>query len=261
MRKHDIRSQGAAQAGLAAGEPDQGLAMVRCAHPRWCIRAFVAAAMLAWMAGSVGAQTDKTVAALRLVYGRECNSKLHYGAYAERALSEGQVVAALAFRTAAVGESVHAAHHAAHLEELGVVPAWTVESVVVRSTEENLCTAIQNEMNENKVVYRQIVDQMRGECEYDAMASLNYARTAEGTHAALFAEVLSELTEPSPSPGLRVAANAVRRDDRTIGVRFYVCTEDGSVFLHAIEGHRCPSCGCNKLKFRGMEIDHRLTVD
>jgi len=258
MRRTDRGEYVAARAALRAGEPDQWWGATKSpAAARGLLRVVLAFAWLAMAAGQASAQADRTVGALKIAYARERNSQLHYGGYASRAVREGQPVAALAFRTAAVGESVHAARHAARLEALGVKPEWAVESVVIRSTEENLCTAIGNEAAENRVIYRQLVDQVRPECDYDGMAALNYARTAEATHAALFAGVLRDLTDPQDTPGLQLAGFAAAADRR---IRFYVCTGDGSVFMHAIE-RSCPNCGSGMHEFRGMEVERGLTVE
>lgn len=260
MRRNGRSEYGAAREALRPGEPDQGWGAKDSAPTRGLLRMFLTFVWMAIVAGQVSARADLTVSALKTAYARECNTRLHYGAYAARAVREGQPVAALAFRTAAVGESIHAARHAARLEALGVKAEWGMESVVIRSTEENLCTAIGNESAENRIIYRQLVDQVRPECDYDGMAALNYARTAELTHAALFAEMLRDLTEPQDTPGLQLAGFAAFANVADSRARFYVCTGDGSVFMHAIEGS-CPNCGSGFSEFRGMEVERRLTVE
>ena len=257
MRRTDRSEYVAAREALRPGEPDQMSGAMNAAPMRVGLRVLLTFAWVAMAAGQVNAQADLTVSALKIAYARECNTQLHYMAYAARADREGQPVAALAFRSAAAGESVHAAQHAARLEALDVRPDWTRESVVIRSAEENLCTAIAKEMAENRFVYRQLVDQVRSECDYDGMASLNFARTAELTHAALLAEVLRDLAKPQDTPGLQLASFTAAAGSR---VRFYVCTGDGSVFTHAIE-HSCPNCGSGINSFRAMEVERTLTVE
>lgn len=237
----------------AAGDPD----IPACRRPRTgALRHSAAlvlqAAFATVLAMPAHAQSDVTVAALQFAYSRECNSRLHYGAFASRAERDGHVMAAAAFRTAMVAESVHAALQAEQLERLGVAPRWTVESVVIRATEENLTAAIENEVHEAKRVYRALADQAGPECQYDALAALGYARGAEATHAELFTNVLLAMAAMESAGGLGVAAHAGELPPPGARGAFYVCTNDGRVNAHRPAG-RCPACGCSAQKLRAIE--------
>jgi rubrerythrin len=158
-------------------------------------------------------------------------------------------MAALAFRTAAIAESIHAALQALRIREFGVEPAWTVRSIVIHTTEENLRTAIENEAHEYAVVYRQLIDQSRPECLYDALAPLQYARGAEATHANLFTEVLQGLEPIETSDMFEAAFARFVSYGADAAQGFYVCMGDGSVFTHPIQG-TCPNCHSGKGSFR-----------
>lgn len=257
MTNRELHKRAAARSVPPRGEPDQ---TANRGHPRWGIRAFVAGALAVFAAGPVVAQADLTLPALEIAYGRECNARLHYGAYASRAELEGYPGAALAFRAAAVGESVHAARHAARIEELGGQPAWSKESVVIRTTEENLCTAIYNEAHERAFVYPQLADQVRPECDFEALASFRYARDAEATHAALFAEALKTIAEHAEVPGMIAAGFAGYTERGTDQVAYWVCMGDGSVFLHELD-RACPNCGIGSHEVRAMTHAGRAVRD
>ena len=211
-------------------------------------RVLLGVTMLCAAAGPVGAQTDKTVAALSTAYARECNSRLQYGAFANRAEREGLGIAATAFRAAALGESVHAARHARVLEDMNVHPAWERESFVIRSTEENLTHSIENELHENRDTYRILAERVLPEYHAEALASFRYARTAEATHASLFAEMLIEIARPLPMPPATTLA-VFGPDEWSAAIPFYVCLGDGSVFLEPVE-RSCPNCGAGARDFR-----------
>ena len=263
MKTTNVQRHGASTDAVSQrpGDPDQTQGIAKHVHAHAYTAAFAALALTACGVGFAAAEDGITLAALKIAYGRECNSQLHYGAFASRAERDGMPAAALAFRAAAVAEGVHAALQSAQIEQLGAVPTWTIESVVIRSTEENLRQAITNETREYQSVYGQLVDQSRSECLYDALASLNYARGAEATHASLFVEVLQKL-EPLETPPMLAAAVATFPNlAGEVGTAFYVCTGDGSVFTHPMHGS-CPNCGSGKNSFHRMTTgDHPRTQD
>ena len=187
-------------------------------------------------------QDERTFAALQMAYQRERDSGLQYEHFATRAETDGIAAAAIAFRVAAVGESVHAALHAGMIERLGGTPQWTPTEFEVEGTVDNLERAIENEAHEASCLYRQIVDAIRPECQYDAIAVLNYARAAEATHVETFTRVLMGLQGIEvPRPLLAALAPPVIawREPPQVLV---VCLGDGSVFPAEFAG-RCPHCG------------------
>ena len=252
MRAKDPRQNPtrAAPAAPLAGKPDapqRGGNRARARQAKWV---FAALAVIALGARYTAAEDGVTLAALRIAYDRECNSRADYGAYALRAEADGMPVAALAFRVVAIAESVHASLQAERIRDLGAEPTWTPKSIVVHATEENLHTAIENEAHEYASVYPQLVDQSRPEFLYDALRALEYARAAEATHANLFTDVLRDL-EPIRTPPMQATAIASFAAVEASG--FYVCLGDGSVFTHPIHGS-CPNCGSGKGSFRLMTL-------
>lgn len=250
LRKHPAR---AAPAAPLAGEPDAGPGGANRNRNHQVKWAFAALAVVALGAGYAAAEDGVTLAALNIAYDRECNSRADYGAYALRADADGMPVAALAFRVAVIAESVHASLQAHQIRDLGVEPTWTPKSIVVHATEENLRTAIENEVREHACVYRQLIDESRPECLYDALEALQYARAAEATHANLFTEVLQSLAPIGTSPMLAAAFERFVKFGSDGAIGFYVCMGDGSVFTHPVHGS-CPNCGSGKASFRLMTI-------
>jgi rubrerythrin len=200
------------------------------------------------------AQGDVTVSSLRMAHSRACNSRLYYGAFATRAERQGDFLAAAAFRAVAVGESVHAAIHAEQLEKLGAAPRWTVESVVIRTTVENLKFAIERETYAAREVYPTLNAQAAPECQYDALAVLRFARDAEATHAELFSAVLQAMNDGPPAGALRLVAFS---GEAPVHGTFYTCTGDGRVCAIPPKG-RCPACGYGPGHSR--ETEYRIPI-
>jgi rubrerythrin len=223
-----------------AGDPDiPGGFHSRLGRLQLCVVLIVQVAFATALTMPAQAQGDVTVASLRLAHSRACNSRLYYGAFATCAERQGDFLAAAAFRAVAVGESVHAAIHAEQLEQMGAAPRWTVESVVVRTTAENLKFAIERESYAAREVYPTLNALAAPECQYDALAVLRYAKEAEATHAELFSAVLLAMNSGPPAVGMRLVAFP---GDAPVHGTFYTCTGDGRVCLLPPKG-RCPSCG------------------
>lgn len=201
------------------------------------------AALVLTAAGTRGAAAEEgaTLAALKLAHAREVNAQWHYLAFASGARREEHPDIARLFMAIACAEEIHAANHRAQLERLGDVPAPRIESVVVRGTAENLARAIELERVEHAAVYRAFADFARKECDYEALASFNYARDAEGTHGAMFARALERLRERTARPRLLASLFPVA-DPGAAFPAIHVCRGCGSAFA-AVPARSCPNCG------------------
>lgn len=187
------------------------------------------------------AEEGATLAALKLAHEREVNAQWHYLAFASCARREGHPEIARLFTAIAFAEEIHAASHRAQIERLGDVPAPRIESVVVHGTAENLARAIELERVERTAVYPAFADFARKECDYEALASFNYARDAEGTHAAMFTRALERLHERTARPRLLASLFPVA-DPAPAGPVALVCRGCGSVFP-SVPARSCPNCG------------------
>jgi len=226
---------------MRPGDPDSPLGARRSVR-RACTGPVALLLLALMIVPPAQGQDERTFAALQMAYQRERDSGLQYERFAARAEADGIAAAATAFRVAAVGESVHAALHAGMIAQLGGTPKWTPTEVEVEATLDNLERAIENEAHEASCLYRQLVDAIRPECKYDAIAVLNYARGAEATHVETFTRVLMALQRVgTPEPLLAALAPPVIAWRETPQV-LVVCLGDGSVFPAEFEG-RCPNCG------------------
>jgi rubrerythrin len=117
---------------------------------------------------------------LQAAFAGESQANRKYLAFAEKADREGYPQIAKLFRAAAEAETVHAHNH---LRELGGI----------RSTKENLETAINGESYEFQQMYPQMIKDAEAEDNKKALKSFNYANEVEKVHADLYEKALNNI--------------------------------------------------------------------
>jgi rubrerythrin len=157
---------------------------------------------------------------LMSAFAGESQANRKYLAFAKKAEDEGYTQVAKLFRAAAAAETIHAHNH---LRALGAV----------KSTKENLLTAITGESYEFQKMYPQMIADAKAEGQDYALRSFNMANEVEKVHAALYQKALESL-------GVNTA------------VDYYVC----SVCGYTAEGEapdNCPVCKALKKAFHKAE--------
>jgi rubrerythrin len=147
----------------------------------------------------------------------ESQANRKYLAFAQRAEKEGYPQVAKLFRAAAAAETVHA--HA-HLRALGGI----------KSTADNLKTAIAGETHEFQHMYPEMIAAAQDEGNKTAERSFSYANEVEKVHAGLYEKALANLGQAQAD------------------VDYYVC----SVCGYTAENHppdNCPVCGAGPKAF------------
>jgi rubrerythrin len=164
---------------------------------------------------------SKTENDLKEAFAGESQANRTYLAFAKKAEQEGYKQVAKLFRAAAEAETVHA--HA-HLRELGGV----------KSTKENLGTAITGETHEFKTMYPAMIEDAKAEDNKGALRSFTYANDVEKIHAALYQKALDGLGKEEKDAD------------------YYVCQVCGMT----VEGEppdECPVCKSKKQAFKKAE--------
>lgn len=199
-----------------------------------------------------------TLAALKLAFHREVNAEAQYRVFAAVARREGHPETRILFLAIADAERIHAANHRAQIERLGDGAVPAIESFRVGTTAENLQNSIDVETRERAAVYRAFGEFALKECNYEALASFNYARDAEGTHARVFGDELARLKRATSGP--RLLASLFPGDDpepRVPDVVVLICSGCGSAF-HAPPGRSCPNCGTACATLRSYPVKEKL---
>jgi len=163
---------------------------------------------------------SKTEKNLQEAFAGESQANRKYLAFAKQADAEGYRQVGKLFRAAAEAETVHAINH---LKELGGI----------KTTKENLDTAINGESYEFQKMYPQMIVDAKAEGKSSALRSFDLANKVEKIHAELYRKALSNLGK-NPQ------------------VEYYVCQVCGNT----VEGNPpdiCSICGSKKEMFTKTE--------
>ena len=161
----------------------------------------------------------KTEENLKTAFAGESQANRKYLAFAFKAEEEGFTQVAKLFKAAAEAETIHALNH---LRITGQV----------KSTLENLGTAVSGETFEFQKMYPGFIDTAKQEGKKQATWSFDMANKVEQVHAKLYQK----------------AMDAVKNRQQLEEVDYYVCGVCGNT----VEGSPpdiCPICGAPKEKF------------
>ncbi len=166
---------------------------------------------------------NKTEENLKVAFAGESQANRRYTAFARKAEKEGLPNVARLFRAIAEAETVHALKH---LNVMGMV----------KSTKENLQTALNGEVYEFTEMYPSFIKAADEEKMNAASASFGDANKVERIHSELFKKAISSVES--------------RKDIETKDI--FVCQVCGNT----VEGKApdiCPVCGSPKEKFKKIE--------
>jgi rubrerythrin len=186
---------------------------------------------------AIAAENETTVKNLLAAFEGESNAHARYAAFAGRADAEGLHGAASLFRAASRAEQIHAANHARVIKQLGGDAVCAIHAVEVKTTLENLKTALGGEQYEIDVMYPEFLAEATARDSKAAIRTLHGAMEAEKTHARLYGEAIALLQGGKMDSWIGVA-----RD-------FYVCPVCGYTSETEEEHERCPVCNCPWEKF------------
>ncbi len=161
----------------------------------------------------------KTDENLKAAFAGESQANRLYLAFAKAADQEGYPQIAKLFRAAAEAETVHAHNH---LRVMGQV----------KTTVDNLSTAVSGESYEFKSMYPKMIEDAKAEGNKKALQSFDYANKVEQIHAALYQK----------------AIDAVKAKQDLPKAELYVCPVCGNTFDSALPD-KCPICNTAKSYF------------
>jgi rubrerythrin len=162
---------------------------------------------------------SKSVENLKNAFAGESQANRRYLAFAQKAEEEGLAQVAKLFRAAAEAETIHALNHVRIMGE-------------VKSTKDNLATAISGETFEYKTMYPEYLNTAKKEGNQQAVWSFDVANKVEKVHAGLFQKMLESLEKAG----------------KMVSVDYYVCQVCGNTVENEAP-ERCPICGSPKAKF------------
>ncbi len=165
----------------------------------------------------------KTDDNLKAAFAGESQANRLYLAFAKAADQEGFPQIAKLFRAAAEAETVHAHNHLRVMAQ-------------VKSTAENLGTAVTGETYEFTKMYPQFIEEAKQEGNKKAVQSFDYANKVEQIHAKLYQKAIDTVKTKKDLPKADL----------------YVCPVCGNTF----EGSTpdlCPICATPKEKFMKIQ--------
>jgi len=163
--------------------------------------------------------TMPTTDNLEAAFAGESQANRKYLAFAKKAEADGYPQIARLFRAAAEAETIHAHAHLRVLKG-------------VKSTVENLQTAIAGEAHEYREMYPGFLAEAQEEKQQGAVLSFRNALAVEETHHRLYSQALASAQAGNDLPAQRV----------------WVCTICGHT--HAgDQPDKCPVCGAIQEKF------------
>lgn len=193
----------------------------------------------AWLAMAGGVQaageagkTNATMDNLQAAYNGEVNAKVRYEAFAAKADEEGYKAVAALFRAASNAEMIHARNFGKQLRRLSLRATAVMEKPVVKSTRENLESALQGETHEETSMYPGFLKQAETDNRIDVASGFKTAMAAEAEHARLFTTALAALDEW-----------------KAPGREFAVCQSCGFTVMGATP-EACPVCESPREKFK-----------
>jgi rubrerythrin len=186
---------------------------------------------------AVAAENTVTVQNLLAAFEGESNAHAKYTAFAAKADEDGLPGAASLFRAAARAEQIHAANHDRVIRQLGGRSECEIHKAEVKTTLENLKTALQGEQYEIATMYPGFLKEATERKNTPAIVTFTRALEAEKTHARLYSEAIALLE--------------AGKKDSWIGKQrnFYVCPVCGYTSELAEGQERCPACSCAWNKF------------
>jgi len=192
--------------------------------------AYLSCAGLARAAEAAAGKT--TLDNLQASFNGESNAKAKYEAFALKADEEGYKSVAALFRATSLSESIHAKKHAAVIAKLGAEPKAEIAKPEVKSTKENLESALAGETYENETMYPGFIKQATSEKDKAAIRTFRGAMLAEIEHAKLYKQALAELDAWKGA-----------------GREFMVCSVCGYTEMTNPALLKCPVCAAPKTKF------------
>ncbi|MEG3225289.1 MAG: rubrerythrin [Methanobacteriales archaeon Met13] len=157
---------------------------------------------------------------LKEAFAGESQANRKYLAFAKKADEEGYTQIAKLFRAAAKAETVHAHNHLAVMGGIG-------------STEENLHTATEGEIEEFESMYPDFIEEAKIEGNKKAVWTFDVANQVEEIHAVLYKKALKDMGDNEE-------------------VDYYVCGCCGNTVENEAPAI-CPVCECPKVEFSKVD--------
>ena len=177
---------------------------------------------------------EKTINNLRSGIKGEITASAKYADSAQKAWLEGQTFIARLFEAASKSEAIHAENHKRALRGLGVSMEYFIPVYEVKTTVENLRSALEGETYEVTTMYPQFINEANMEKTETAKSSFTWAFNTEKKHQQLYSNALLSLKV---------------KNVFTLPYGCAVCPICGNTFDKSKVDESCPFCFTRKEMF------------
>lgn len=177
----------------------------------------------------------KTIENLKAAITGESNASSKYAKFASKARYEGFDIIAKMFDATSRAEFIHASIHKVELTKLGVEFTPTLDSIKLKTTQENLIVAIDGETYEFTTMYPDFIKVALEEKSFGADSTFNWAMNAEKKHKDFYQKALETITASTNENGLPVT--------------WAVCPKCGNTFEEGSIDEVCSFCKSPKIIF------------
>lgn len=179
----------------------------------------------------------KSIEDLKTAFNNESTASEKYAKFAKAALDEGFDTIAGLFEAVSRSESIHAINHAKVLEKFGGnAEVAVIGSYEVKTTAENIQTAVNSETSELQTMYPGFIRDSENEKAPDAAKSFTWAWDAEKKHLHYY----------------RQAAAAILKGNETgLPFTWYICPLCGNTYNPAEIKATCDFCLTKQENFIG----------
>ena len=179
----------------------------------------------------------KSVEDLKTAFNSESTASEKYAKFAQTAMAEGFDTIAKLFEATSKSEKIHAFNHAKVLEKYkSNVANAEIGSYEIKTTPENLQTAINGESYEMQTMYPGFIRNAENERAAEAAKSFTWAWDCEKKHLNYFRQA-------------EVAI--VKGNENGLSFEWYVCPNCGNIFNPTDLKEICDFCLTKKLNFAG----------
>ena len=180
------------------------------------------------------AKSPKTIANLKAGIKGETTASAKYAAFAKKAMEEGKKEIAKLFEAASKAEAIHASNHTKVLEGMGEKMDEFTPKFEVKSTAENLKSAIDGENYEVSTMYPQFLKDAADENVERAQRTFRWAFETEKKHSQFYTAALQALKAGT---------------ENMLPKSYMICPVCGNTYDSAKADPNCAFCGTPKARF------------
>ncbi|MEI6173157.1 MAG: ferritin family protein [Bacteroidota bacterium] len=177
---------------------------------------------------------DKTIENLKAGFKGESTASAKYAAFAEQAKKENLPQIATMFEATSRAEAIHAANHKTVLEKMGLKMDPVKPEFTVKTTRENLQSAIEGETYEMTKMYPDFIAAAKTEDVAAASKSFRWAMDTEKKHQIMYQNALNALDN---------------KKTESLSKVYWVCPKCGNTYDVAKPEASCSFCSTKSDKF------------